>query len=109
MKRPLRCVFVCGNLRPPGHPRGSCGAKGGADVRQAFKAELERRGLHGRIRAVPSGCFDLCEEGPVVLVHPDDVWYRGVTMADVPAIVSDHLEGGTPVVRLRLPEEDPPR
>ena len=95
-------VFVCENQRGPDDPRGCCAARGGVEVRQAFKAELERRGLKGEIRANSSGCLDACAHGPTVGVYPEGVWYGGVTAADVPEIVERHLVRGEPVERLRI-------
>jgi (2Fe-2S) ferredoxin len=40
--------------------------------------------------------------GPAVYVAPDDVWYGGVTVADVPQIVAQHLENDQPVEFLRI-------
>jgi hypothetical protein len=40
-----RHVFVCVNERPADDPRGSCLPKGGAAVRDRFKAELKNRGV----------------------------------------------------------------
>jgi hypothetical protein len=34
MSRPKKHVFVCAQQRPPGHPRGSCAAKGCNPLRQ---------------------------------------------------------------------------
>jgi (2Fe-2S) ferredoxin len=42
----------------------------------------------------------------VLLVVPDNVWYGGVTEADVPELVERHLVGGEPVELLRLGPED---
>jgi len=97
-------VFVCENKRPDGDQRGSCCARGAEAVRQAFKEELARRGLKGRIRANGAGCLDACSLGPSVVVYPEGVWYGHVTAADVPEIVERHLLGGQPVERLRLRE-----
>jgi (2Fe-2S) ferredoxin len=47
-----------------------------------------------------------CLAGPVLLVVPDNVWYGGVTEADVPALVERHLLGGEPVEMLRIGPED---
>lgn len=95
-------VFVCENRRPDGDPRGSCAAKGSPAIREAFKAELKKRGLKGLVRANSAGCLDACATGPTVVVYPEGVWYGGVTVADVPEIVESHLLGGRPVERLRL-------
>ena len=102
MSRYERHCFVCVNQRAPDDPRGSCAAKGSAAIRDQLKAELKRRGLAGRIRANQAGCLDLCEQGPTIVVYPEQVWYAGVTLADVPEIVERHLIGGEPVERLRV-------
>ncbi len=94
-------VFVCENRRPDGDPRGSCGAKGSAAVREALKEELKRRGLKGTVRANSARCLDACAFGASVVVYPEGVWYGGVTAADVPEIVESHLVQGRPVERLR--------
>jgi (2Fe-2S) ferredoxin len=93
-------LFICENRRPDGTPRGSCAARGGEAVRQAFKAELVRRGLTEEIRANSAGCLDLCAQGPVVVVYPEGAWYVGVRPEDVVEIVERHLVGGSPVTRL---------
>jgi (2Fe-2S) ferredoxin len=97
-------LFVCENVRPPGDPRGCCSARGGVEVRAALKKELERRGLKGQVRANGAGCLDACSHGPTVVVYPGEVWYGGVTPADVPEIVEQHLMGGRPVERLLIRE-----
>jgi len=99
----FRChVFVCENRRPDGDERGSCAARGGEAVRQAFKDELKRRGLKGEVRANAAGCLDACSDGPAVVIYPEGVWYGHVRVEDVPEIVEKHVIGGHPVERLRL-------
>lgn len=97
-----RHLFVCGNQREPGHPRGCCDPAGGESLQKAFKKALAAHGLRGRVRANRAGCLDQCEHGPNVVVYPEAVWYGGVTLADVDEIVQRHLVEGRPVERLRL-------
>ncbi len=99
-------VFVCENRRDPSDPRGCCAAKGSHDVLDAFKGELHRRGLKGKVRANSSGCLDNCADGPSVVVYPEGVWYGHVRPEDVPEIVESHLVNGVPVERLRLKKYD---
>lgn len=97
-------IFICGNQRPAGHPRGSCDPAGKAELQRFFKQKLAERGLKGRVRANQSGCLDQCEHGPNLVVYPEAVWYGGVTVADVEDIIESHIVGGRPVERLRLAE-----
>ncbi len=101
----LRHVFVCTNERSADHPKGSCKLKGSVEVRDALKAELTKRGLAKTIRANNAGCLDQCEHGITVVVYPEQVWYGGVTVADVTEIVEKHLIGGEVVTRLMIPEQ----
>jgi (2Fe-2S) ferredoxin len=81
----LRQIFVCAT---PGE--GRCGPKGGNELLGAFKGEVERRGLSSSA-VLRNACTRRHEEGPVVFIFPDDVWYTNVTLDDVPGIVERHL------------------
>ncbi len=96
-------LFVCENVRPPESPRGCCAAKGSAEVRARFKELLEQRGQKGLVRANSAGCLDQCAHGVTVVIYPEQVWYGGVTPADVPEIL-DALAAGRVVDRLRIPD-----
>jgi (2Fe-2S) ferredoxin len=95
-------IFVCGNQRPAGHPRGSCDPLAEAKLQKLFKQKLAERAIKGRVRANQAGCLDQCEHGPTVVVYPEAVWYGSVSEADVDEIVESHIVGGMPVERLRL-------
>ena len=97
-----RHVFVCCNQRPAADPRGCCAAKGADAVRDALKTRLKALGLNSQIRANKGGCLDQCKYGVTVVVYPEQVWYRGVTVDDVEELVQEHLVAGRPVERLRL-------
>ena len=105
MGQPERYVFVCLNQRPAGHPKGSCLDRGAAQVFDELREEQGRR-LTKDVKVVATGCMEGCLAGPCILVVPDNVWYGGVTEADVPAIFDQHLEGGEPVELLRLEPDD---
>jgi len=78
-------IFVCAT---PGE--GRCGQKGGNELLRAFREEVERRGLSSTT-VLRNACTRRHEEGPVVFIFPDDVWYQRVTADDVPRIVERHL------------------
>ena len=99
-----RHIFICGNRRPEGHPRGCCDPTGEAKLQKLFKEKLLQRGLKGKVRANQSGCLDQCEHGPNLVIYPDAIWYCGVTLADVDEIIASHIIGGVPVKRLLMPD-----
>jgi (2Fe-2S) ferredoxin len=82
---PFRQIFVCAT---PGE--GRCGAKGGGELLEAFRDEVGRRGLSSSV-VLRNACTRRHEDGPVVFVFPDDVWYTRVTQEDVSRIVEKHL------------------
>lgn len=87
-------IFVCGNHRSPGHPRGCCDPEGSEALRNALKAEIKRRQLGPLVRANRAGCLEQCEHGPTVVIYPQGIFYGGVTLDDVPRIVEDTVIAG---------------
>ena len=78
-------IFVCAT---PGE--GRCGAKGGNVLLERFREEVEQRGIPSAM-VLRNACTRRHEEGPIVFVYPDDVWYTHVKPDDVPGIVERHL------------------
>ena len=83
-----------------------CAGKGANDVAQRLRLEVVRRGLDAEILVNNCGTIDLCDLGPNLVVYPDNVIYRGVTIRDIPAVL-EHLRGGDPVDRLTLRPDSP--
>jgi (2Fe-2S) ferredoxin len=98
-------LFICGNQRAAGHPRGSCDACGTGALREAFKAELKRHNLGPLVRANGAGCLDQCEHGPVVVIYPQAIWYGRVQVDDVSRIVRETIIGGQILQDLLIPAE----
>ena len=78
-------IFVCAT---PGE--GRCGARGGGELLVAFREEVDRRGIPSSA-VIRNVCTRRHEEGPVVFIYPDDLWYTHVKPEDVPGIVERHL------------------
>jgi len=102
MQKPKYHIFVCTSSRANGQQKGFCHTKEGVDVMSRFMEEIDERGIGGEVFLSNTGCFGICEKGPVVVVYPDNVWYGSVTADDVTEILDSHIEGGTPVSRILL-------
>lgn len=102
MNKPEYHIFVCTSSRVGGQQKGFCHSKSSVQIVESFLEEIEDRGLGGKVMVSNTGCFGLCERGPVVVVYPDNVWYGSVAVEDVEEIMDEHIEGGNIVERLKL-------
>jgi (2Fe-2S) ferredoxin len=95
-------VFFCLNQRDA--PEACCANHDAADMQAYAKQRIKSLGLSGRgaIRINKSGCLDRCEEGPVLVVYPDETWYTYVDRHDIDEIIDSHLVNGRVVERLRI-------
>ena len=77
-------IFICTNDRGVNNnTRQSCGSCGGLDIRKKFVKLINESGLKGKVRANKSGCLDICEQGPAVVIYPKGFWYLGIKIRDV--------------------------
>ena len=102
MVQPKYHVFICTSCRINGTQKGYCYSKGSVDLLQRFMEEIEDRGLSGEVVISNTGCFGICDKGPIVVVYPEGVWYGNVQDEDIERIFDEHFEGGTPVSDLMI-------
>ena len=97
-----RHVFFCCNQREDGSA--CCADKGSVEMRDYAKGRVKALGLAGpgKVRINQSGCLDRCEEGPVIVVYPEEVWYTYVDKEDIDEIIEEHIRHGRVVERLRI-------
>ena len=77
-----------------------CQQRGSDAIRAALKSGVKEAGLAKELRVTKSGCLGQCGHGPTMVLWPDNVWYAGVRMEDVPDVLA-HLKGGPVVARIR--------
>lgn len=97
-----RHVFFCQNQR---HDGGRCCADFDAgNLRDYAKKRLKQAGMHGKgqVRINQAGCLDRCDQGPVLVVYPEAIWYSYVDQEDIDEIIEQHLINGKVVERLRI-------
>ncbi|MFK3983808.1 (2Fe-2S) ferredoxin domain-containing protein [Micromonospora sp. NPDC050397] len=88
--RHRRHVLVCRGPR--------CTAYGAGATADTLAESLRARGLtDDDILLTQTGCLFPCNLGPLVVVHPDDVWYTQVDPQLATRIVDQHLVHGQPV------------
>jgi len=79
-------VLICGGT--------GCTASGSLAIEEEFKKSLEKFDLEKEVDIVKTGCFGLCEAGPIVVVYPEGAFYSGVKSEDIDRITEEHLLKG---------------
>ena len=95
--------------RQDGKPRiiigmGTCGIAAGArEILRAVQSQVESRKLDLAISQ--TGCIGMCQYEPLMDVEMPNgqrITYGGVTAADIPRIISEHVLNGTVVEELAI-------
>lgn len=86
-------ITVCGGT--------GCHASGCMELVEALKAKLGSTGLEDKVDLNVTGCHGFCERGPIVLIHPQGLFYQKVTPDDVNEIFSETIEKGNQIERLQ--------
>ena len=84
-----RHVLVCGGT--------GCTSSGSPKLIAKLEEEFAAKGLTDKVQLVKTGCFGLCERGPILIVYPEGSFYSRVELDEIPRIVDEHLIGGNPV------------
>jgi NADH-quinone oxidoreductase subunit F/NADP-reducing hydrogenase subunit HndC len=79
-------VLVCGGT--------GCTSSGSLTIEEMFTTALAEKGLDKEVKVVKTGCFGLCEAGPICIVYPEGSFYSRVEFKDVERIVDEHLLKG---------------
>lgn len=96
-------VFFCTNQRADGSD--CCNNHGAQKARDYVKDKIKELGIANRdnkIRINSAGCLDRCDEGPVLVIYPEETWYTFVDESDLDEIIESHLRNGQVVERLKI-------
>ena len=87
MSRYKKHIFICINKRESSLNKKSCSDEG-FKIRAKFVEELRKNNLTHEVRANKSGCLGGCSFGPIIVIYPDQIWYKNVKLEDVSEIVN---------------------
>lgn len=90
MEKTQHHIFVCASFRTSGEPKGVCHRKGAADHLAYIENEIIDRGIDATVCS--SGCMKQCNNGPVVVVYPANLWYGHVESEEAIDEILEALE-----------------
>jgi len=85
-------IMICGGT--------GCHASGSQNVIQTIQEELSRQGLDSKVRLCVTGCHGFCEQGPVMVIEPGNLFYCHVSAEDAFEIVHLTIMQGEVIERL---------
>lgn len=91
-------VMVCGGT--------GCVSAQSLEMVDALKARLAEKGYEDEVTVIKTGCFGFCGQGPIIKIHPDNVFYVQVGLNDINEIIDEHIIKGRTVSRLLYKEPE---
>lgn len=91
MAIPEKQIYVCQSFRTGGEPKGICFNKTDGFL-QYLEEEILDRGLD--MQVVATGCLKQCASGPIMVIQPDNVWFKGVDSEEAIDAILDGFEDG---------------
>ena len=86
------CISICAGA--------GCVASGADAVIKAFQEEIEKQNLTAKVDTKGTGCPGFCEQGPIVVIFPEEICYVQVQAEDVEQIVAETIKENQVVDRL---------
>jgi NADH-quinone oxidoreductase subunit F len=77
-----------------------CSALGCREVIAATIKEIETQKLRKKVDTKTTGCPGFCEQGPLVVVYPQNILYTHVKVEDISEIISETVLNGKIIDRL---------
>jgi NADH-quinone oxidoreductase subunit F len=78
----------------------ACHASGRVALRKAIDEALAARDLTDKVAVVETGCHGFCEQGPIVVLRPQGIFYPRLRAKDIEEIVDTSVVGDGIVERL---------
>ena len=93
MAIPEKQILLCQSFRANGDPKGLC-HKQTEGFAQYIEEEILHRGLDMQI--ITTGCLKQCESGPIMVVQPNNWWFKQVDSEEAIDAILDGVEDDEP-------------
>ena len=88
----VQTISLCGGS--------GCGAYGTEAVYQSLLEALQQHGLQDKVQIKFSGCHGFCEKGPIMVIHPQGIFYSRLNPDHITDIVAKTILQGEIINKL---------
>ena len=92
------CVTICAGT--------GCLAYGTQKLIDGFRAAVAQQNLTEKVEVRAGGCHGFCDRGPLVVIHPQKIFYQRVSLDDAAEIIEKTVVKGGVIDRLVYTDED---
>src|SRR5208283_3869438 len=86
------CITLCSGS--------ACHASGSREVAASIQEEIQKQGLNADVEFRRTGCHGFCEQGPIIVIRPEEICYFQIEPKDVPEIISQTIKEKKVIERL---------
>src|SRR5208283_1111638 len=86
------CITLCSGS--------ACHASGSREVAASIQEEIQKQGLNADVEFRRTGCHGFCEQGPIIVIRPEEICYFQIKPEDVPEIISQTIKEKKIIERL---------
>lgn len=95
-------MFFCNNIRKD---EKKCCSQSDAKTMYNYAKDALRKDNtlgKGNFGVSESRCLGRCEDGPVIVIYPDNIWYTYIDTEDIDEIIKSHIYENKIVKRLEI-------
>ncbi len=101
MKKPTFQILVCNSYRLTAvNSQGTCNKKNAPQMVQYLTEGASDRGLDATITV--TGCMNICAQGPIVVVQPQNAWYGGIESEEQMDEILDSIENNVMIEKYKI-------
>jgi (2Fe-2S) ferredoxin len=84
-----RHLFLCADQTKPK----CCDHEIGLQAWEYLKRRISELELNTKVFRTKANCLRVCQQGPILVIYPDRVWYHSCTETTIEQILQEHIIG----------------
>jgi NADH-quinone oxidoreductase subunit F len=77
-----------------------CVSSNSPEIKDSLVETINAKGLSDKVDVKLTGCHGFCQQGPIVIIEPEGIFYTHIKVKNVEDIITSHIIDGKPVEEL---------